>query len=86
MEMTATDLRANMGSLIIVVCEEKCPEVVWQKVGLMDPSHFTKEDETSLMITLLNEGKTYREVADYFDLTPDTVHKRISRKVKNQPD
>ena len=40
-----------------------------------------EEDEISKMVELKREGKTYKEIAEYFNCLPSTAYNRIKRKL-----
>lgn len=76
---TALDLRYNIAALTIAICSEEfmLPEKAFSVIS--DESFQLSKDDVEDMIELLNQGMTYRQIAEIYDSTDSNIFHRVKR-------
>lgn len=76
---TSLDLRYNIAALTIAICSEEfmLPEKAFSIIS--DKNFQLSSDDVEDMIALLNQGMTYRQIAEIYNSTNSNIHHRVKR-------
>ncbi len=76
---TALDLRYNIAALTIAICSEEfmLPEKAFSIIS--DENFQLSKDDVEDMIALLNQGMTYRQIAEIYNSTDSNIFHRVKR-------
>ncbi|WP_333637806.1 helix-turn-helix domain-containing protein [Tissierella praeacuta] len=76
---TALDLRYNIAALAIAICSEEfmLPEKAFSVIA--DKNFQLNYDDVEDMIALLNQGMTYRKIAEIYGSTDSNIFHRVKR-------
>lgn len=76
---TSLDLRYNIVALTIAICSEEfmLPEKAFSVIA--DKNFQLNYDDVEDMIALLNQGMTYRKIAEIYGSTDSNIFHRVKR-------
>lgn len=81
---TVLDLRYNIAALTIAICSDKymLPE---EAFSIISDSYYKSSDEdVEDMIKMINQGMTYRQIAEIYDSTGSNIFHRVKRYKTNK--
>lgn len=76
---TAIDLRYNIAALTIAICSEEfmLPEKAFSIIS--ESSYRSSDEDVEDMIKMINQGMTYRQIAEIYDSTGSNIFHRVKR-------
>lgn len=81
---TSLDLRYNIAALTIAICSEEFmfPEKAFSIIS--GNSHSSSNEDVEDMIKMINQGMTYRQIAEIYDSTGSNIFHRVKRYKKKK--
>lgn len=81
---TVLDLRYSIAALTIAICSEEfmLPEKAFSVIS--ESSYRSSDEDVEDMIKMINQGMTYRQIAEIYDSTGSNIFHRVKRYKKNK--